>query len=125
RRVLFRSEQVEDVISHVVDDETLGEVFFDPFDCGIVMATNDLNDKAFKIYPNPAKNSFFIETKEIGKFKIYDLNGKLVQTSDLNSGKNQIQIRLAKGIYVVEVESNGKKSRSEERRVGKECRYRL
>ena len=103
-------EQVEDVISHVVDDETLGEVFFDPFDCGIVMATNDLNDKAFKIYPNPAKNSFFIETKENGKFKIYDLNGKLVQTSDLNSGKNQIQIRLAKGIYVVEVEYNGTKS---------------
>jgi parallel beta-helix repeat protein len=103
-------EQVEEVITHFADDETLGEVFFDPFDCWIILATDDLNQKAFSIYPNPAKNSFFIETKENGKMKIYDLNGKLIQSENIISGKNQIQIRLAKGVYVIEVESNGTKS---------------
>ncbi len=104
------AEDVEGVISHVVDDETLGEVLFDPFECGIEMGVNDFDQNQFRIYPNPAKNSFQIESVENGTVKIYDLNGKLIQTEQKNSTKKQIQIRLAKGIYLVEFKSEKSKS---------------
>ncbi|MBA5630100.1 T9SS type A sorting domain-containing protein [Moheibacter lacus] len=104
------AEDVESVISHVVDDPALGEVFFDPFECGIVMETVDFDQKSFRIYPNPAKNSFQIESVENGTIKIFDLNGKLIQTEEKNSVQKQIQIRLPKGIYLVEFETEKSKS---------------
>ena len=104
------AEDVESVISHVVDDPALGEVFFDPFECGIVMGTVDFDQNSFRIYPNPAKNSFQIESVENGTIKIFDLNGKLIQTEEKNSVQKQIQIRLPKGIYLVEFETEKSKS---------------
>src|SRR5690606_34179057 len=104
------AEDVENVISHLVDDPTLGEVFFDPFECGTVMAINDFNKNEFRIYPNPAKNSFFIESNEKGIIKIFDLNGKLIQTKKQISEKTQIDISLPKGMYIVEFESGNSKS---------------
>ena len=104
------AEDVEAVISHVVDDPALGEVFFDPFECGIVMETSDVNQKLFSIYPNPAKNSFRINSSEKGNLKIYDLNGRLIQTEIKNSESQIIQIQLSKGIYLVEFETGKSKS---------------
>lgn len=104
------ADDVENVISHIVDDPELGEVFFDPFECGILMSVDDMNSSDFKIYPNPTKNSFFVESTEKGNLKIYDLNGKLVQTQKNLTGKNQIQVQLTKGIYIVEFESDKTKS---------------
>lgn len=101
---------VEEVISHVVDDPALGEVFFDPFECGVVMAVNDLNRNEFRIYPNPAKGLFFIESNEKGTVKIYDLNGKLVRTEKQTSEKIQFNLNLPKGIYLVEFESENFRS---------------
>jgi len=104
------AEDVEGVISHIVDDPTLGEVFFDPFDCGVVMSVDDANSSGFKVYPNPAKNSFFLESKEKGNLNIYDLNGKLIQSKKNLAGKNQIQINLPEGVYIIEFESGKTKS---------------
>lgn len=104
------AEDVEVVISHVVDDPSLGEVFFDPFDCGVVLAVNDLNKNDFTIYPNPAKNSFFIESNKKGNVTIYDLNGKKILSKKDLKGKNQIQFNLPKGIYLVEFQSENSKS---------------
>lgn len=103
-------EQVEAVIFHKEDDPTLGEVSFDPFECGVIMSTLDLNKNAFKIYPNPAKNSFFVESEEKGSLKIYDLNGKLIQSQGNLKGINQIQINVPQGVYLVEFETVNSKS---------------
>ncbi len=103
-------EDVEGVISHVVDDPELGRVFFDPFECGIVMGVNDLNKNKFKIYPNPARNSFFIESKEKGNVTVYDLSGKKALSKNNLTGKNQIDFSLPKGIYLVEFISDNSKS---------------
>lgn len=98
-------EDVEGVISHKVDDTTLGEVFFDPFECGVVMSVEDLNQSTFQLYPNPAKNSFFVESLEKGNISIYDLSGKKVLSKNNLSGKNQINLFLPKGIYLVQFET--------------------
>ncbi|NLN33296.1 MAG: T9SS type A sorting domain-containing protein [Flavobacteriaceae bacterium] len=104
------AEDVEGVISHVVDDPTLGEVFFDPFICGIEMNTNELNKSDFKIYPNPAQNSFTIQSNENGSVKIFDLNGKLVQSEMKTEDSKLIPINLPKGVYLVEFNSGKAKS---------------
>lgn len=102
-------EEVEAVITHSADDDSLGEVSFDPFECG-VMSVVDLGNNSFKIYPNPAKNNIIIESQEKGAVRIYDLNGKLIQTSLKNSEKESIPLNLPKGIYWVEFESGKTKS---------------
>ncbi len=104
-------EDVEGVIAHIIDDPALGEVFFDPFECGIpVMATNDFNQNLFNIYPNPASRSFFIDTKETGHLNIYDMSGKKVLSQKDLNGKTRIQINLPKGIYLVEFENGTERS---------------
>lgn len=94
-------EEVEDVIFHQTDDPSLGEVFYDPFECGIEMAVTDLEKDKINIYPNPAKTDFFVTSPVSGVLQIFDMNGKLVKTQHLSQGKNQIQIRLPKGVYNV------------------------
>ncbi|SMC58967.1 T9SS type A sorting domain-containing protein [Moheibacter sediminis] len=103
-------EDVENVISHKNDDDTLGEVFFDPFECGVLMSINDLNKNSFKIYPNPARNSFFIESQEKGNVTVYDLSGKKVLSKNNLNGQNQINISLPKGIYLVEFDNQKSKT---------------
>jgi hypothetical protein len=103
------AEDVEGVISHQVDDPALGEVLFDPFECG-VMAVDDFASVSFRLYPNPTKNKVEIDSKENGLVRIYDLSGKLVQTSNKNSLKQSIPLNLPKGIYLVEFDSGKNKS---------------
>lgn len=103
-------EDVESVIFHQVDDASLGEVSFDPFLCGIVMNLTEQNLSKFKIYPNPATQHVVLEGSDKGTIRIYNLNGKLVQTALKNSTKQTIQLNLPKGIYVVELDSNSAKS---------------
>lgn len=104
-------EQVEDVIFHKADDSSLGEVFYDPFECGIEMSINDVENIAFRIYPNPAKDFFQIDSKESGKLKIIDMNGRLMLKRNHIKSNEIIQINLPKGIYIVEFLNNkGKQS---------------
>lgn len=101
-------EEAEEVIFHRVDDSDLGEVFFDPLGCeemGIV----DLQDSSFVLYPNPTKNQFFVESKENGNLKIFDANGRLIQTENQKTGKNTIDIQLPKGVYFIVFESENKR----------------
>ncbi|MFV0304772.1 MAG: T9SS type A sorting domain-containing protein [Moheibacter sp.] len=100
---------VEEVIFHQVDDTSLGEVLFDPFNCGVPMEVSDLKQDTFKIYPNPANQFFYIESKKLGEMKIYNLNGKQVHSQKLLFNKNKIIINLPKGLYLVEFEEEFKK----------------
>jgi hypothetical protein len=85
-----------------------------PADC--VLATDEV--KAFKnnisIYPNPAKNEFFINfpSNTLGKVSvdIYDMSGKLVSSEDKISpdAKKSISTdRLINGTYMVKVKGIG------------------
>lgn len=104
--------EVEEVIFHKNDDPNLGEVFFDPFECGIEMSTNDLDKAVFRIYPNPAKDFIQIESNESGTVKITDMSGKTVlKRNSIKSGES-IRFSLPNGIYVVEF-FNGKQKQTQ------------
>jgi hypothetical protein len=61
-----------------------------------------------KIYPNPTKNSFIFESETGNTIKLYDMLGKEVLSQPFNS-KAEINIsHFPKGIYNVNVLSEGK-----------------
>lgn len=85
-----------------------------PADC--VLATDEVKvvKNNISIYPNPAKNEFFINfpEKTLGKasVEIYDMSGKLVSSEDKISpdGKKAISTdKLINGTYMVKVKGIG------------------
>lgn len=81
-----------------------------------ILATEDIaKNKAFGIYPNPAKGEFFIKTAPtVGnatiKVEVLDMNGKLVKSIERkkNSSDSISTKGLIKGTYLVVVTENGK-----------------
>lgn len=64
------------------------------------------------LYPNPCKD--FISVKSIGQshYKIYNLNGEIVQVGEISSdSKIILKQQFAKGIYSLELNDGGKLSR--------------
>lgn len=86
-----------------------------PSDC--VLATEEVSNvknNTISIYPNPAKNEFFINfpTKTLGKVsvEIYDMSGKLVSSEDKISPDMKKAIatdKLVNGTYMVKVKGIG------------------
>lgn len=89
---------------------------FDVPEACIILGTEDIaKNKAFGIYPNPARGEFFIKTAPtVGnatvKVEILDLNGKLVKSLERkkNSSDAISTKGLLKGIYLVVITENGK-----------------
>ncbi|UQB70090.1 T9SS-dependent M36 family metallopeptidase [Epilithonimonas zeae] len=83
---------------------------------GCVLGTEDVTkNKAFGIYPNPAKGEFFIKTAPtVGnntiKVEVLDMNGKLVKSLERkkNSSDSISTKGLTKGTYLVVITENGK-----------------
>lgn len=86
--------------------EDLGEQLysFDP----AVLGAEDVENTALEmtISPNPVKDFFMISNIEKGNYTIFDMNGKLVQKGVFTGGE-AIESQLDKGIYLIQVESNG------------------
>jgi hypothetical protein len=60
------------------------------------------------IYPNPARDKFFIECKTPGTLTLYDILGKKVLSQNIN-GRSEINIaHLPKGVYTVSISSENK-----------------
>jgi len=95
-------EDVEGVIFHKNDDDSLGEVFYDPFKCGVGMSTSDLDSDIFRIYPNPASDYLMVSIEGTGDLKIIDINGKIVLSQKNIDSKSVIRFNLPKGVYIVE-----------------------
>lgn len=69
---------------------------------GPLNVTENNIDNHFKIYPNPASNTFTIEMeKEVKSVEIYSLQGQKVMSSN---SKNINVSDLSKGIYMVRIE---------------------
>jgi parallel beta-helix repeat protein len=99
--------QVEAVISHQVDDNTLGLVTFTPFGCD-ALSNPDFTVVKPIIYPNPSKGNIAIDTPENGTLKIFSINGMFISSFDLNAGTNTIKLDLPAGIYVTKTETKDK-----------------
>ncbi|WP_445452448.1 T9SS type A sorting domain-containing protein [Flavobacterium sp. 25HG05S-40] len=76
------------------------------FNVNSVLGTNDLNEERIKLYPNPAKNIFYIDGNNDLKFKvvtIYSITGQLIETYEINETNTNNINSLSKGIYFVEL----------------------
>lgn len=94
-------QQVEDVIFHSVDDPTLGEVTFDPFECGIIGIDENVVEN-FSFYPNPVKNEInFNNIFSFEKVEIYGIQGNLIATKVISEGQQTLSINLPSGLYFV------------------------
>lgn len=70
-------------------------------------------DIDFKTYPNPNNGQFTVEFNSQngneGQLNIQNIAGRLIQSIDIESNKNQVEIDLsdkAKGIYIVQLKNN-------------------
>lgn len=76
-----------------------------------VLGVNDMNVDKISIYPNPVKDVLNVQGKSLenANIEIHHLTGALVYKSKL-SGNNVNVSNLGKGVYVISIDSNGKKS---------------
>jgi cyanophycinase-like exopeptidase len=91
-----------------VDNGTLIESIGSQIDCS-VLSTNDNDYLAPKVYPNPFRDVFFIESeKEIRDFSLIDVNGRLLLFDNKIVG-NTVTIdktALPTGVYFLKVQTN-------------------
>lgn len=76
------------------------------------MALNELNNSTFKVYPNPVKETLFIDGKfnSNSKFELINSEGKQIQTFNLELN-NQTKINVSNlpiGVYFYKIIENGK-----------------
>jgi PKD repeat protein len=91
---------------------TTGTLCYDTICKTVVIVVTNITEhdgSNFKIYPNPTKDYITI-TGSVGVVvSIYDLNGKLMQTTKLTQEKNILNItQLSKGIYLLKNNTNEK-----------------
>lgn len=80
--------------------------------CGLSVEDNTL-EEGITLYPNPAKNEFFIKSAylNIDKIEIYDINGRLVSDIDISEVSRVKAINMnnaSKGVYFVNIHSEGR-----------------
>ncbi|CAA7196679.1 T9SS type A sorting domain-containing protein [Chryseobacterium potabilaquae] len=70
--------------------------------------SNEMDDNAVTIYPNPVKNMISISSKEnLKSYKIIDGSGKLVLSSSLKGNKQEVNLSSVQtGTYVISVETD-------------------
>lgn len=96
--------EAEGVISHLVDDPSLGEVVFDPINCQ-GLNTNDFTALDVSLYPNPSTGVLNIESSStFDMVQFYNLSGQLVFEKALR-GEIQLNFNLPVGIYFVELKN--------------------
>jgi hypothetical protein len=56
------------------------------------------------LYPNPAQNQLFIKTIEASSVSIIDINGKLMQTMDIEAGTTDVSLaKYSSGTYIIKL----------------------
>ena len=73
--------------------------------CSTFLSTNDFAFTSnISVYPNPSKDIFSINSDAIGSIVIYDLNGKIIETENLDLGITKLDLsNYPNGIYLMKV----------------------
>lgn len=103
--VTLTPTNVENVISHQVDDATLGLVTFTPFGCDALSIPSFSTSRPI-IYPNPSNGIVTISIIENGTASVFSINGMLIGKYNLNEGNNSINLNLASGVYILKTETS-------------------
>ncbi len=93
----------EAVIFHQSDDESLGEVIYDPVGTGCEnLSINDFSEIDFNFYPNPAKDYIdFLNVYSFTTVDIYGIQGNKILSKVLLESENRLQLNLPQGLYFV------------------------
>lgn len=106
---LSNDDMVENVISHQIDDPTLGLVNFRPYLCADPLAKINSSISKAQIYPNPNNGSFSLISEKSGKVQIMDASGRIIFIGNINKGKNEMILKAKSGAYFLIQEIDGKK----------------
>ncbi len=98
------------MVQAVIGSLNPNTVDFKPYNCAETLSVSDRSKLSMKLYPNPSKNHFYLETENAGNIVIQDISGKVVFSSIVSKGKNEIITNLQPGVYIVTQQSEGKKS---------------
>ncbi|MFO0359967.1 MAG: T9SS type A sorting domain-containing protein, partial [Flavobacteriales bacterium] len=74
-------------------------------DCVVVVGTEEIEESFnLNIYPNPSNGSFRVETEfETGRLEIFEISGKMIYSSNLNTNNFLVNLPLCSGIYILKV----------------------
>lgn len=74
----------------------------------VPLSTDDFSAKTLKVYPNPVKNTLFLEyAKNISSVAVFNIIGQQVIAKSINANQSQIDMsNLAAGTYLVKVTSD-------------------
>ncbi|NBC58594.1 MAG: T9SS type A sorting domain-containing protein [Bacteroidetes bacterium] len=107
------NENAINTYSFTVDQSISESVASNRFDIrfeSTTLSTDEFEKSGISVYPNPASDlvniNFSQNTDELEQIVLYDLNGRLVFASKLNSNDIEQQIdvsNLSSGIYVLEI----------------------
>ena len=87
--------------------------------CGNVTATGTITvnictgieeankNALWKLYPNPSKGVFIIQTEKGGVFELMDITGRVLQVFKMQNSTQQIQVSLPNGIYFICEKASG------------------
>lgn len=93
----------------VITDQV--ENFDVPAECATLATSDVAAGKELSLYPNPAKNEFFVKSAKtiLGKVNvtIYDASVKLVSSQKIRSDEAVNTQKLSNGIYIVKVDGLG------------------
>lgn len=100
----------DEMIEAVIGSQTPNTITYKPYNCALNLAVSEVGKIQSRVFPNPSKNEFFFETESTGNIIIQDMSGKVVHSSIVNKGKNEIKTNLKAGLYIITQQSEGKKS---------------
>ncbi len=80
-------------------------------DLGVGITSKVNEDALFRVYPNPSAGNFHLEILKENHLKpllatIYNLQGQVVFTQSLEQGNQELDVKLADGIYLLNVLSD-------------------
>ena len=66
----------------------------------VISANEAAEGLAFRIYPNPTADVFYVEVAESARMEIFTVGGVMIRNAELTAGKNEIRLDHS-GIYFV------------------------
>ncbi|MCZ2102332.1 MAG: right-handed parallel beta-helix repeat-containing protein [Chitinophagales bacterium] len=102
-------EQAGAVIFDVADDDTLGEVLYDPILCGVTVSTEDLEHNLI-IFPNPAHDRIFISGQhDFNLLQVFSIEGRQLLQVDIDENTVAVPFDLKPGMYILQLANQSQK----------------
>ncbi len=89
-------------VINVTEAMTVNDVFGEQ---PVSVVENELAEQGFNLFPNPVRNTLYVENSEIiNNLKIFDLTGRLVLSQVVNDNNVSINVSTLKtGVYIMQV----------------------